>query len=312
MQVSAERIPVIMDTDMGTDVDDCLALAVLLGSLEIDLLGVTTVYGDVALRARMTRKLLSLRGRGEIPVFEGIPDPLLRNRPVYWPGHEGAGLFEDGDGQRFGASPEQHAVEYLVDEVMSRPGEIHVLAIGPLANIAAAIIREPAFARNLAHLTIMGGYIAPWTGGRGPAEHNILCDPEAARIVFASKASMSLVPLDVTLKTVITRDYVAAIRAVGSTFHEAVADQVTMYPPFEERGGQTFLHDPLAAAAILRPDLLDWQELAVDVELAGRLTTGMTVARQPGQETPATARVAMAVDPVDAERFIIDRICGAS
>ncbi|MBA2289622.1 MAG: nucleoside hydrolase, partial [Chloroflexia bacterium] len=114
MQVSAERIPVIMDTDMGTDVDDCLALAVLLGSLEIDLLGVTTVYGDVALRARMTRKLLSLRGRGEIPVFGGIPDPLLRNRPVYWPGHEGTGLFEDGDGQRFGASPEQHAVEYLV------------------------------------------------------------------------------------------------------------------------------------------------------------------------------------------------------
>jgi purine nucleosidase len=101
---------------------------------------------------------------------------------------------------------------------------------------------------------------------------------------------------------------VAAIRAAGTAFHAAVADQVALYPPFEERGGQTFLHDPLAAAAIVRPDLLEWHELAVDIELAGRLTTGMTVARQPGPEHPATARVAMAVDAVAAERFVLERI----
>jgi purine nucleosidase len=306
--MASARIPLLLDTDIGTDVDDCLALAVLLGSPEIDLLGVTTVYGDVALRARMARKLLHLAGRDEVPVLEGVGAPLMRNRPVYWPGHEGVGLLEPDDTQRFGQNPDRHAVDFLVDTVMSRPGEMHLLAVGPLTNVAAAMVRQPEVAYNIARLTIMGGYIAPWTGGRGPSEHNIACDPEAARAVFASGAPISLVPLDVTLKTVIGREGVRAIREVGTPFHEAVADQVMRYPPFEERGGQTFLHDPLAAAAVVQPELLGWHELAIDVELAGRLTTGMTVARQPGPERPATASVAMEVDAVAAERFILDRI----
>ncbi|HEV2127594.1 MAG TPA: nucleoside hydrolase [Thermomicrobiales bacterium] len=305
----SERIQVILDTDIGTDVDDCLALAVLLGSPEIDLVGVTTVYGDVALRARMVRKLLHLRGRDEVPVHEGVREPLVRNRQVYWPGHEGVGLLEAGDDERFGQGPGQHAVDFLIERVMRQPGEVHLLAVGPLANVAAAMIREPGLASNLVHMTIMGGYIAPWTGGRGTAEHNILSDPEAARVVFASGAPISLVPLDVTLKTVITREDVAEIREVGTLFHDAVADQVMLYPPFENRGGQTFLHDPLAAAGIVRPDLLEWHELAVDIELAGRLTTGMTVARQPGPQAPATARVALGVDVIEAQRFILDRVC---
>lgn len=307
--MTTKRVPVILDTDMGTDVDDCLALAVLLGSPEIDLIGVTTVYGDVALRARMTRKLLSLRARGEVPVHEGLGAPLMKNQPVFWPGHEGVGLLEEGDEERFGTSPDQHTVDFLIEQVMSAPGEIHLLAVGPLTNIAAAMIRQPELAFNIAHLTVMGGFIAPWTGGRGAAEHNIQCDPEAARVVFASGAPISLVPLDVTLKTVITREGVAAIRAAETPFHQAVADQVALYPPFEERGGQTFLHDPLAAAAIVRPDLLEWHDLAVDVELAGRLTAGMTVARQPGPNHPATARVAMSVDTLAAQSFITERIC---
>jgi purine nucleosidase len=308
--MTSECTPVLLDTDIGTDVDDCLALAVLLGSPEIDPIGVTTVYGDVALRARMARKLLHLAGREDVPVFEGVGAPLMGNQPVFWPGHEGVGLLEAGDEERFGGDAGPHAVDVLIERVMAQPGEIHLLAVGPLTNVAAAMIREPRLAYNLAHLTIMGGYIAPWTGGGRIAEHNMLCDPEAARVVLASGAPISLVPLDVTLKTVIGREGVAAIREVGTPYHAAVADQVALYPPFEERGGQTFLHDPLAAAAILRPELFDWYELAVDIELAGRLTTGMTVARQPGPERPATARVAMGVDAVAAERFIIDRIRG--
>jgi purine nucleosidase len=310
--MSVERIPVILDTDIGTDVDDCLSLAVLLGSPEIDLVAVTTVYGDVALRARMARKLMALAGRGEVPVYEGVGAPLMRNRPVYWPGHEGIGLLDPGDEERYGQVADRHAVDAIIERVMAAPGEMYLLAVGPLTNVAAALVRQPQVAYSLARLTIMGGFIAPWTGGRELAEHNILCDPEAARVVFASGAPISLVPLDVTLKTVITREGVAAIRAVGTPFHAAVADQVARYPPFEERGGQTFLHDPLAALAITRPELLEWHELAVDIELAGRLTTGMTVARQPGPESPATASVAMGVDAIAAERLILERVCAHS
>src|SRR5690606_24072096 len=107
-RVSGERTPLLFDTDIGTDVDDCLALAVLLGSPEIDLLGVTTVYGDVALRARMVRKLLDLAGRDDVPVLVGDGAPLMRNRHVYWPGHEGVGLLAEDDTARFGQNPDRH------------------------------------------------------------------------------------------------------------------------------------------------------------------------------------------------------------
>ncbi|MGN6483651.1 MAG: nucleoside hydrolase, partial [Thermomicrobiales bacterium] len=100
-------VRVVLDTDIGTDVDDCLALAFLLGSPEIQLDAITTVYADVALRARMTRKLLSLRGgdAARIPVYEGISAPLLGLEPIYWPGHEGVGLLDADEDARFAAGP---------------------------------------------------------------------------------------------------------------------------------------------------------------------------------------------------------------
>ncbi len=132
---------VIFDTDIGTDVDDILALAFLLGSPEIQLDGVTTVYGDVALRARMVQKLLRLRGVGGIPVHTGVGQPLLGLDPVYWPGHEGVGLLDDDDD--LPAPNERHAVDFLIEHVMANPGEMTLLAVGPLTNVATAIIREP-------------------------------------------------------------------------------------------------------------------------------------------------------------------------
>ncbi|MGB3329705.1 MAG: nucleoside hydrolase, partial [Thermomicrobiales bacterium] len=214
-------VRVVLDTDLGTDVDDCIALAFLLGSPEIQLDAITTVYADVALRARMARKLLALRGgeAASIPVYEGIGAPLMGLAPVYWPGHEGIGLLEEGDDERFATGPGQgtHAVDFLVEHVLAHPGEIHLLAIGPLTNVAAAITREPRFAASLQHLTIMGGWfaVAP-TSPRGPAEHNIICDPEAAHIVLSSGAPMSLVPLDVTLRALIDQTGVDALKAKGN------------------------------------------------------------------------------------------------
>lgn len=300
---------VIFDTDMGTDVDDCLALAFLLGSPEISIEGVTTVYGDVELRARMCRKLISLHGEHEIPVYQGVNDPLVRLDPIYWPGHEGKGLLGPDDDFRDG--PDTHAVDYLLDTVNANPGEIHLLAVGPLTNVATAMIRDPEFTSKLKHLTIMGGLIQTHRYGWSVAEHNIKCDPEAARIVLTSGADISLVPLDVTLQTVITNAGVDHIRAKNSPYHEAVADQVALYPPFEERGGSTFLHDPLAAATILKPDLFTWEDLKIDVELAGRLTRAMTVALSPNAPTEApTLRVAMDVQTDTAETFCMERIAG--
>ena len=299
----------ILDTDIGTDVDDCLALAVVLGSPEVRLEGVTCVYGDVALRARMVLKLLRLAGREDVPVMVGAREPLLRLRPIYWGGHEGQGLLDAAD-EQLAPAPE-HAVDYLVRTVMDNPGEIHLLAVGPLTNVALALSREPRLAERLAHLTIMGGALGgPAALDLPHAEHNVRCDPEAAHVVLAAGAPTTLVPLDVTTKVRIGPDGVLRLRAQGTPFHEAVARQVELYPRFAAQGA-TYLHDPLAAAVTVRPDLVDLQSLRVDVETQGRLTAGATLMRRPTTAAPANARVALGVDAATAEGFMLDLMVGA-
>ena len=297
---------VILDSDIGTDVDDILALAFLLGSPEIRLEGVTTVYGDVELRTRIVRKVLTLRDRLDVPVHSGIGAPLLGRDPVYWPGHEGAGIL--GAGDDLPALSETHAVDFLIERVMTNPGEITLLAVGPLTNIAAAIVREPRFAGSLRQLTIMGGKIDTSKHASGPAEHNIGSDPEAAHIVFSSGAAIDLVPIDVSLRVLIRQHGVNVLRSAGTPYHLALAGQIERYPKFMERGGSTFLHDPLAALSLLKPDLLGWTPYHIDIELTGTHTRAMVVARAPDDRRPTTARVALDLDIASCEAFIIDRI----
>lgn len=299
----------VLDTDIGTDVDDCLALALILASPELRLEGVTCVYGDVGLRARMARRLLALAGRPEVPVFEGERAPLLGLRPVYWEGHEGEGLLGDDDPPL--ASAGRHGVDFLIETALAAPGAIHLLAIGPLTNVALALRREPRLAGALAGLTVMGGAV------RGPGrwhlpyvEHNIGSDPEAAHIVFSSGAPITLVPLDVTTQVRISPADVARIAATGDAYHRALADQVERYPRYRQRGF-TYLHDPLAAAALIDPTLVTCEPLQVEVELGGRLAAGMTLVRAPDPAGPPPVRVALAVDRERAERLIVGRIAGA-
>ncbi len=299
----------VLDTDIGTDVDDCLALAVVLGSPELTLEGVTCVYGDVALRGRMVAKLLRLAGRADVPVMLGAEQPLLGLRPIYWPGHEGVGLLAPDDDLPPPAP--EHAVDYLVRTIMANPGQIHLLAIGPLTNVALAFQREPRLAGHLRHLTIMAG------AARGidrldlpVAEHNVACDPEAAHVVLSAGAPTTLVPLDVTTKVRIGPDGVLRLRTQGTPFHDAVARQVELYPRFAAQGA-TYLHDPLAAAVTVRPGLVDLSSLRVDVETQGRLTAGATLMREPTADAHPNARVALGVDAAAAEGFMLDRMVGA-
>ncbi len=299
-------IRVILDTDIGTDVDDCVALALLLRSPEVTLEGVTCVYGDVALRARMVMKLLRLHGGPDAPVLTGARTPLLGRVPVYWEGREGEGLLEPRDVALKPA--DGHAADFLAQAVMANPGQIHLLAIGPLTNVALALLREPGMAKALAGLTIMGG------AARGPesyhlavAEHNIRCDPEAAHVVFTSGAPITLIPLDVTMQTHIDAAGAAHIRRGGTPFHDAVARQVDLYLEFKRRAS-TAMHDPLAAAVVFCPDLVQTYPLRVDVETAGLHTSGMTVLRAPKDTLRANAQVALRVDAPRFEALLLDRL----
>ena len=290
---------VILDTDIGTDVDDFVALALILTSPEFELEGVSCVYGNVLLRARMVCKMLSLRHRQNVPVYVGAGPSLLGLRPVYWGGHEGKGFLTQEDDA---FQPEvEHSVNYIVRKVMENPGQIHLIAIGPLTNIALAFSLEPRLAENLAHLTIMGGVFRYNNRFAFPlVEHNIRCDPEAAHIVFSSGAPITLVPLDVTLLTKAKKADIERIRSGGSYFHQAVAAQLSVYPFFVEHGW-TCMHDPLAIASIIRPDLLIFKEYFVRVEMDGRMSTAVTLADAPTKENPANMRVAV---DVDAPRFV--------
>jgi purine nucleosidase len=191
---------------------------------------------------------------------------------------------------------------------MENPGEIHLLAIGPLTNVALAMAKEPRLAASLQHLTIMGGVVRDYDSLDLPVvEHNIRCDPEAAHLVLSSGAPITLVPLDVTTKCAIRTEDSARIRAVDTPFHTAVAEQVDRYPRFAKRGS-THLHDPLAAAVILEPSLVEFTPVHVEVETTGRFTSAMTVVRAPSETYPENAKIALRVDADRAEKYIIEQL----
>jgi inosine-uridine nucleoside N-ribohydrolase len=313
---------IILDTDIGTDVDDCLALALVLGSPELRLEAVTCVYGDVALRAQMVLKLLRLAGRPEVPVALGAGAPLLGRVPVYWAGHEGVGLLAADEGPGGGAAvphTDEPAHHLIARTALAAPGEIHLVAIGPLTNVALAFLSEPRLAGSLAGLTVMGGAVrglgGPESLGLALAEHNIKCDPEAAQIVFGAGARLNVVPLDVTTRVRVAAGAPERIAggsggARGGDFRAAVARQLALYPPFVRRGW-THVHDPLAVATVVDPGLVTRRPLRLDVELESRLAAGATLARLPTAALPANAGVAVDVDAPRFEGWLLERLCAS-
>ncbi len=297
---------IILDTDIGTDVDDCLALALILGSPELALEGITCVYGNVLLRARMALKLLALRGLHHIPVFGGAEHPLTRSDGIYWEGHEGQGLLEPADENLMPQS--ESAVDFIIRTVMNNPGQIHLICIGPLTNAALAFLKEPRLAQNLAHLTLMGGVVRGMNRLDLPyCEHNIVCDPDSAHIVFTSGAPITVVPLDITTLVKVDQAGLERIRKAGTPFHAAVADQLARYPRFA-KNGQTSLHDPLAVGVVIDPTLVQLQPVHIDVETAGRHSAGATWVRTLHPGELANMRITTAVDSTRFEAFFVERI----
>jgi purine nucleosidase len=299
---------ILLDTDIGTDVDDCLALATLLGSPELALAGVTTVYGDVLLRARMTQRLLQLAGRehGDIPVYTGARLPLTGTRDIYWEGHEGQGLVDDGTEP---PPPRDDAPGFIVETLRARPGEIHLLAIGPLTNIALALHREPRLLDLAASFTIMGGSVRACVDDLHLpiAEHNLKCDPEAARLVFAHASQVTVVPLDVTTKARVGAEVRDALLASPHPFTQAVGDQLRRYPKIA-RQGWTNPHDPLAVLALAQPDLLPLTSLRVEILAHGSPHDGAMLVTTPTDAKPANVHVALTIDVPAVEAVLRERL----
>ena len=251
--------PVIFDTDIGTDVDDILALVLLAKAPELQLIGVTTVYGDTVLRARIAQITCDLLQRKEIAVVPG-ERRTLTGRQIFWAGQEGYGI-PGLDKVRISESIS--AVQYLIESSERYGNELEVLATGPLTNIAAAIAKGPKALSRIKHLYLMGG--AFWMDRY---EHNIRCDPEAARIVFASGIPITAIGLDLTLRVRLDRKDVEKIAQIGGGLGPLLEDQILRWWELWQVTWN-HPHDPLAALAMVRPDLFIFETWDVEIAAEG-------------------------------------------
>ena len=237
--------PIILDTDIGSDVDDALALAMLLGCDSINLLGITTVYGDTKLRAQIAQHLCHIAGRS-FPTFIGVQTPLS-GREVWMSGSEGKDFLHLSNYQ-----PEaKSAVDFLIETVNSAPLQIEILAIGPLSNIATAIQQSLDFTHNLKHLWIMGGDFT-----ESKVEHNFKCDVTAAKVVMESSIPITILDLPSSQKTIIESTEIEEIKSSGKLGDILYSQIMNWIKPRQQ--DWTTPHDPIASLAIIRPDLFEF------------------------------------------------------
>ena len=274
---------VIIDTDPG--VDDALALLFAMRSAELKIEGITPVAGNVPLELTLPNalRMVEIAGRADIPVAVGAKSPLMRRlvtaAQVHGENGLGGAVFPEPTTKPI-AEP---AAEFIRRIVRKYPSEVTLLTIGPLTNIATALNGDPELAVMVRSLVMMGGSLS---GGNitPAAEFNIYVDPEAARIVFQSGIPITMVGLDVTRRTSLTDDHVRVLQAAQNPVSQAAAKIARN--AIDHTRAQGFLvgpnmHDSLAVAAFLDPLILRWKEYYVDVETAGELTAGETVAYSP-------------------------------
>ncbi len=274
---------IIIDTDPGQD--DAVAILLALASPEeIELLGLTTVAGNVPLplTARNARIVCELAGRTDIPVFAGCERPL--KRPLVTAEHVHGKTGLDGPDLPEPTMPlaPGHAVDFIIDTLRTQPeGEVTLCPLGPLTNIATALLRAPDIAEKLREIVLMGGAYFEVGNITPAAEFNIYVDPEAAEIVFGSGVPITVVPLDVTHKALVTKPRNDAFRALGTPVGTAVAEMTDFFERFDrEKYGSDGapLHDPCVPARLIRPNLFTGRHINVEIETKSELTRGMTVA----------------------------------
>lgn len=281
---------IILDTDIGTNADDAVALALALHSPEIRMEGITTVYGKVRTRAQIAQKVLNLCGVGQIPICPGIELPLLRNRPLLRAGIEGKGMHLDDGGNTF----DRHAVDFIVETIMQHPGEITLVMIGPHTNVATAMIREPRIAKYVKQIVMMGGVTRLASNGSelAPIEHNVQCDPEAAEIVFSSGAPILMLGLDVTRQAVFTRADADLMGRRGSPLTGTLVQMMHDFMDYMQRDF-SYMCDPLAIAVLLDPTLIRTERMNIRVMYERGDFSGQTIAEA---STVGNVETALEVD----------------
>jgi len=302
--------PIILDCDPGHD--DAMAILLARGCPDIDLRAITTVAGNQTLEKTTlnARRVCSVARIDDVPIYAGCDRPLVRPQIIAADVHGESGL----DGPVFGEPTvpvqDEHAVDFLVRTLMASDGDITLVPVGPLTNIAMALRREPAIAQRTAGVVLMGG--AYTRGNRTPAaEFNILADPEAAAIVFEAGWPVTMVGLDLTHQAGATTDVLSQIEALGTELSKIVIELLKFFGrTYYEVEGMPAppVHDPCAVARVARPDLVTVQDAFVAVETHGTWTAGMTVTDFDLRHHPANAQVATQLDTGGFWSLVLDAL----
>jgi inosine-uridine nucleoside N-ribohydrolase len=285
---------IIIDTDIGTDIDDAFAVALALRSPEFDVIGITTASGDTEARAKILDRMLREVGRQDIPVAVGTPTTLLYGATV--------NQHRYGETGHFARPTHPEAIAFLRDQIERKPGEITLVAIGPLTNVGALIDQHPDAFRKLKRVVIMGGWIEPLKpdyGNATPAgpspEYNILGDIAGAQKLFRSGIPLYVMPIDSTAHLALVEINRSAIFAQGTPLTDSLTLQYHQW-----NGGVTpVLYDAMTLAYLLDPKLCPMKPLHIRVDDKGATLV------EPGT---ANAQVCLHSDSDAFFRFYMNRL----
>jgi len=287
---------IIIDTDMGDDIDDAFVLALALKSPELQILGVSAAFGDTATRAKMLDRILGETGHGDIPVAVGVAADANR---------EGFTQRRYAEGGHFARASHPGSVDFLLEQIRKYPGEITLVAVGPLPNVGALIDRDAATFRKLKRIVIMGGNIAPQVDAYGAAapipvhaEWNIKNDIRSAQKLFAAGVPVTVLPLDSTSNLKLHEVAREALFSRSTPVTDMLALTYHQWAYATHKATPT-LYDPMTIAALLEPSLCPMTPMHVVVDDAGitRATDG----------TP-NAQVCLKSDPEAFIRFYLNRV----
>lgn len=280
---------IILDTDIGDDIDDAYALSLVLRSEELELVGVTTVFGNTVARARQARTILTITGNENIPVAAGcgaVMSPRLAfgekdltsgGLPVLKPAYD---LLEDVKPRQDGTCLNEkelppldprHGVDFLIEEILKGDGDIIPVTIGAMTNLAMALVKKPEIRTKIPRIVSMAAAF-----DRLKSEWNIMCDPVAAAIVFDSAIPMTVAGLDVTTKCQFNDDDLEKLHSAPGPLAQNLSAATKAW----NAKGYPRLHDPLAVETIFRPDIVTTEKGKVMVDLCGDITYGFTILKR--------------------------------
>lgn len=291
---------VIFDTDPG--IDDALALLLLAASPEVELRAITVTHGNTSQEKclRNALQLVELAGIQDVPVIRGATEPLVKELSVAEETHGDGGLG-------YAVLPPSKVVAHatcahdvIIQEIEKNPGEITILAVGPMTNVALALLKKPSIAGKVKRIIAMGGAIH-YPGNATPqSEYNVYCDPEAFDIVVKAGIDFTLVPLDVTYQCIFTTEHLARITSARDDIKRFIADSTRFYMEFHASHQDIqgcAINDPLAAALLLDPSLVTNRDYFLTIELQSPTSKAKTIVDHYGalKKSP-NAKVAMEVD----------------